>query len=202
KTHGQSSGPSSFLIHVSDDDPTRIEPRLLHLLHQVQLGCRTEQDARPILIEAHEHPGVLEQFFRREFLEILGHDGVIDPHPIIACWLTHGTIPLSPLAIVTSADYLYQRKLPAFTGSQFVPSESFFRLDRRTALVTGGGRGIGEAICQRLASAGARVVVFDLSADNAAGVAGTIGGLAVAGDVASETDIAKALAEAERSFGP
>jgi 3-oxoacyl-[acyl-carrier protein] reductase len=83
-----------------------------------------------------------------------------------------------------------------------VASETFFRLDGRTALVTGGGRGIGEAICRRLASAGARVVVFDLGADNAAAVAGSIGGLAVAGDVTSEADVARALAEAERQSGP
>src|SRR5262245_28483536 len=80
-----------------------------------------------------------------------------------------------------------------------VANESFFRLDGRTALVTGGGRGIGEAICRRLASAGARVVVFDLSADNAGSVAKSIGGLAVAGDVASETDITRALVDAERA---
>ena len=81
-------------------------------------------------------------------------------------------------------------------------SESFFRLDGRTALVTGGGRGIGEAICRRLASAGARVVVFDLGADKAALVARSIGGLAVAGDVTSEADVTRALAEAERAFAP
>ncbi len=81
-------------------------------------------------------------------------------------------------------------------------SESFFRLDGRTALVTGGGRGIGEAICRRLASAGARVVVFDLGAEAAALVARSIGGLAVAGDVTSEADVARALTETERAFSP
>jgi len=83
-----------------------------------------------------------------------------------------------------------------------VTSESFFRLDGRVALVTGGGRGIGAAICRRLASAGARVIVFDRDAASARQVAGAIGGLAIVGDVTSEADIARALAEAERSFGP
>jgi 3-oxoacyl-[acyl-carrier protein] reductase len=83
-----------------------------------------------------------------------------------------------------------------------VAHEPFFRLDGRVALVTGGGQGIGEAIGRRLASAGARVVVFDRDADNAARVAGSLGGLAVAGDVTSESDIDRALADAERALGP
>ncbi|HIA81886.1 MAG TPA: SDR family NAD(P)-dependent oxidoreductase, partial [Rhodospirillales bacterium] len=34
-------------------------------------------------------------------------------------------------------------------------------LEGRSAIVTGGGRGIGEAICEELASAGASVIVAD-----------------------------------------
>ena len=34
-----------------------------------------------------------------------------------------------------------------------------FRLDGKIAFVTGGGQGIGEAICKRLADAGAKVQV-------------------------------------------
>jgi len=76
-----------------------------------------------------------------------------------------------------------------------VTAEPFFRLDGKTALVTGAGQGIGEAIARRLAAAGARVAVFDLNAANAQRVAGDIGGLALDGDVTSETDIARALAQ-------
>jgi 3-oxoacyl-[acyl-carrier protein] reductase len=78
----------------------------------------------------------------------------------------------------------------------------FFRLDERVALVTGGGQGIGEAICRRLASAGAHVAVFDLYADKAKEVARAIGGLGLCGDVTSEADIDRALAEAQDRLGP
>src|SRR5205807_10316791 len=78
-------------------------------------------------------------------------------------------------------------------------AESFFRLDGKSALVTGGGQGIGEAICRRLASAGARVVVYDRSADSAGRVAHDINGLAFTGDVTSEPAIAEAFRRAEEA---
>jgi 3-oxoacyl-[acyl-carrier protein] reductase len=77
-----------------------------------------------------------------------------------------------------------------------------YSLDGRIALVTGGGQGIGEAICRRLAAHGARVVVFDMRPANADRVAGEINGLALAGDVTADADIARAVAEVERLAGP
>lgn len=79
---------------------------------------------------------------------------------------------------------------------------TFFRLDSKVALVTGGGQGIGEAICRRLSAAGARVVVFDLNPANAQRVAQSVEGLAISGDVASDADIARALDEVQGTFGP
>jgi 3-oxoacyl-[acyl-carrier protein] reductase len=81
-------------------------------------------------------------------------------------------------------------------------TDSFFRLDGKSALVTGGGQGIGEAVCRRLAAAGAHVVVFDLHGASAERVAGAIGGLAVTGDVTAEADIQRSVLAGERKFGP
>jgi 3-hydroxybutyrate dehydrogenase len=65
-----------------------------------------------------------------------------------------------------------------------VPHVVQLDLSGRTALVTGGGSGIGRACALRLAAAGARVRVVDRNADTAAAVAAEIGGYADAVDLA------------------
>jgi len=57
------------------------------------------------------------------------------------------------------------------------------RLEGRKALVTGGAKGIGEAISKRLAAEGADVVVADIDDEGAARVAADAGGEAVHLDV-------------------
>jgi NAD(P)-dependent dehydrogenase (short-subunit alcohol dehydrogenase family) len=75
-------------------------------------------------------------------------------------------------------------------------------VDINTAVVTGGGHGIGRALCRRLARDGVTVVVADLEADAAASVAADIGGIAQVVDVGDETAV-KALVEyVERDVGP
>ena len=51
-----------------------------------------------------------------------------------------------------------------------------FELSGQTAIVTGAGAGIGEAIARRLAKAGAAVAVADLNLEGAANIARSIGG--------------------------
>src|SRR5690348_9208266 len=56
-------------------------------------------------------------------------------------------------------------------------------LSGRTALVTGGGSGIGRACATRLATAGADVIVVDVNAAAAKEVAGLIGGREIVADL-------------------
>jgi rhamnulose-1-phosphate aldolase/alcohol dehydrogenase len=74
-------------------------------------------------------------------------------------------------------------------------------LQGKVALVTGGAGGIGRAILDSLASAGASVVAFDLDEVGARDAVADHGGLAVAGDVTSEAAVAEAFAAAVREFG-
>ena len=71
----------------------------------------------------------------------------------------------------------------------------FCSLEGRTALVTGGSRGIGRAIALALGAAGALVVVgYRSGQDEAEAVAAEIGGRAVQADV-SDPESARALVE-------
>ncbi|HEX4520833.1 MAG TPA: 3-oxoacyl-[acyl-carrier-protein] reductase [Gaiellaceae bacterium] len=73
----------------------------------------------------------------------------------------------------------------------------FCSLEGKTALVTGGSRGIGHAIAAELARAGAQVVVgYNSGAEEAAAVAAEIGGRAVQADVSSPAGAARLVEEA------
>ena len=74
---------------------------------------------------------------------------------------------------------------------------AFCSLAGRTALVTGGSRGIGRAIAEELAGAGATVVLgYRSGSDDAEAVASEIGGRAVQADVSRAEDAQRLVEEA------
>jgi 3-oxoacyl-[acyl-carrier protein] reductase len=76
-------------------------------------------------------------------------------------------------------------------------AESFASLEGKRALVTGASKGIGRAIAQELARAGATVVVgYRSGRDDAEALAAEIGGTAVQADVSSPEDAKRLVAEA------
>lgn len=73
----------------------------------------------------------------------------------------------------------------------------------RTAIVTGGGRGIGAAVARALTARGLAVTVFARTAAEVERVVRDRGAArAVAGDVRREEDVARLLAAHERALGP
>jgi 3-oxoacyl-[acyl-carrier protein] reductase len=74
---------------------------------------------------------------------------------------------------------------------------SFASLEGKRALVTGGARGIGQAIAVELARAGADVAVgYRSGAEQADAVAGEIGGRAIQADVSGPADARRLVEEA------
>ena len=89
------------------------------------------------------------------------------------------------------------------TGGEAVaarPHEALLH-EGAVVVVTGAGRGIGEALARAFAAEGAHVVVNDLDADAAQAVADSIGALPVPGDAASEAGVSALVRAARDRFG-
>ena len=74
----------------------------------------------------------------------------------------------------------------------------------RTAIVTGGGSGIGQAIAMLLAARGARVAILDLAADDTMRLITERGGTSsfIACDVTQQATVDAAFATTASSYGP
>jgi len=72
----------------------------------------------------------------------------------------------------------------------------------KIVLVTGGANGIGRALCEQFANAGAKVAVVDLEGDVAIALAAPLGGIGLAADVGLEADIQSVVLETESRLGP
>jgi 2-hydroxycyclohexanecarboxyl-CoA dehydrogenase len=75
------------------------------------------------------------------------------------------------------------------------------RLERRTALVTGGASGIGAATASRLAAEGARVAIGDIDAQGARALAAELDGFACEMDVTDAASVRAGVQAASDALG-
>ncbi|MGD9529016.1 SDR family NAD(P)-dependent oxidoreductase [Pseudonocardia sp.] len=75
------------------------------------------------------------------------------------------------------------------------------KLDGKTAIVTGAGRGIGRGIAEKLAAEGGRVVVTDIDEATAKETAQAVGGVGIRTDVTSRESVDAMVEQVRRDLG-
>ena len=200
-----------------------------HLVHTKRLPLWiSREDARPERIaELAEAYRVDYRAYWERFADATTPQGDPDPRIVLVEGMGMIASGTTTKAARISRD-LYHRAIEVMAGAQalgeFVSldaGESFAieywplelyklaqapapgELQGKVALITGAAGGIGRAIADTLAAAGACVVAFDLDGDGAADAVSAYGdrGLAVAGDVTSEPAVADAFAQAVAAYG-
>ncbi|MBA2691999.1 MAG: bifunctional aldolase/short-chain dehydrogenase [Rubrobacter sp.] len=167
-----------------------------------------------------------EAYFSRNGI---GDEGMSDPNPRVVLISGVGMVSVGGnLKSANLARDLYHRAIAVMRGASIVDSfvslseeESYAveywplelykltlaptpnELAGRVALVTGGAGGIGRAVCETLASAGACVAVADLDEEGAVEAANKHGesALALGMDVTDEDSVAGAFRETTLSYG-
>jgi len=82
-----------------------------------------------------------------------------------------------------------------------IPLNEILRLHGKAAIVTGGAKGIGRGIAERLVEAGANVIVADIDEEAGAATAANIGAEFVGADMASEEDLQKLVSKTVERHG-
>ena len=77
------------------------------------------------------------------------------------------------------------------------------KIEGKTAIITGGASGLGEAVARRFIGLGANVVMIDLNEERGAALVNELGGQAafIKTDIAATEDVEKAIAFAKDKFG-
>lgn len=76
------------------------------------------------------------------------------------------------------------------------------RMDEKVILVTGGGRGIGRAVCELLDEAGARIVVCDIDGESARAVAADLSdSIPITADVSNEAAVEAMFERIHEHYG-
>ncbi|MXY36552.1 MAG: SDR family NAD(P)-dependent oxidoreductase, partial [Dehalococcoidia bacterium] len=81
------------------------------------------------------------------------------------------------------------------------PGRADMDINGLSAIVTGGGSGLGEATARELNAQGAKVAILDLGSSNGAEVAASLGGLFTEADVTSDEQVTQAVADAAAAHG-